>query len=258
MFIVAIANQKGGVTKTTSTVSLTAALARAGKKVLMVDLDPQASLTEYFTPPGALEETMYHLIVDGKQIQPVSLGSFIRLLPATIDLAAAEVLLPSKPNFERRLSRFLRSYAEGTDYCLLDCPPSLGVLTRNALTAADTVLIPVSTEEMAKRTIPLIINQIEEVRESELNKGLYPWRILTTLYNMREKEDNETLHDIRQQYGNLVYPVPVPRRTNYKKAVRQRVDVSDLDSDLGDLWDQLAALLIEESHSIAGKRGPRD
>ena len=111
---------------------------------------------------------------------------------------------------------------------------------------------------MAKRTIPLIINQIEEVRESELNKGLYPWRILTTLYNMREKEDNETLHDIRQQYSNLVYPVPVPRRTNYKKAVRQRVDVSDLDSDLGDLWDQLAALLIEESHSIARKRGTHD
>lgn len=180
----------------------------------------------------------------------MSLGPNIRLLPTNIDLAAAEVLLPSKPNFERNLARYLRPYAQESEYFLLDCPPSLGVLTRNALTAADAVLVPVATEEMAKRTIPLIMNQIEEVRESELNAGLYPWRILTTLYSAREREDNDVLAEIRATYGDLVYPHPVPRRTNYKKAVRQHVDVSDIDADLGTFWDRLAALLIEEAPAI--------
>lgn len=254
MFKVAIANQKGGITKTTSTVSLTAALARLGKRVLMVDLDPQSSLTEYFVPPTQLQETNHQMLMNGTKITPISLTPFIRLLPTNIDLAASEVLLPSIPNFERRLARSLRAYASESDYCLIDCPPSLGVLTRNALTAADAVLIPVSTEEMARRTIPLMMNQIEEVRDSELNIGLYPWRILATLYSSREKEDNDVLTQIRGDYGNLVYPEPVPRRTSYKKAVRQHVDVSDIDADLGDLWDAIAKELVEVSPSILERK----
>lgn len=245
MYIVAIANQKGGVTKTSTTVSLTAALARAEKRTLMVDLDPQSSLTEYFMDPAELDQTNFSLIVDGVEIAPVALGYYIGLLPTNIDLAAAEVLLPSKPNFERRLARYLRPYADRYDYCLIDCPPSLGVLTRNALTAATTVLIPVATELMASRTIPLIMSQIEEVRDSELNPALDIWAILTTLYNSREKEDNDTLTEIREKYGQLVYAHPVPRRTNYKKAVRQRVDISDIDPEMGKFWDNLAGQLIQ-------------
>lgn len=254
MFKVAIANQKGGITKTTSTVSLTAALARLGKRVLMVDLDPQSSLTEYFVSPAQLQETNHQMLMNGTKITPIVLTPFIRLLPTNIDLAASEVLLPSIPNFERRLARSLRAYAGESDYCLIDCPPSLGVLTRNALTASDAVLIPVSTEEMARRTIPLMMNQIEEVRDSELNIGLYPWRILATLYSSREKEDNDVLAQIRSDYGDLVYPEPVPRRTSYKKAVRQHVDVSDIDADLGDLWDTIAKELVEVSPSILERK----
>lgn len=258
MFTLAIANQKGGVTKTTSTVSLSAALARAGKRVLMVDLDPQASLTEYFVDPTKLKETMYEVIVRGKKITPIVLGARVQLLPTNIDFAAAEIELPAKVGFERSLKRFLRPYAPDYDYCILDCPPSLGVFTRNALTAADTVLIPVACEEMARRTITLMLNHIVEVREGELNSALYPWYILPTLYSAREKEDNDVLESIRDEYAQLVYGTPVPRRTDYKKAVRQHVDVSDVDAALGDLWDQLACELMAESETILKRSAARE
>lgn len=253
MFVIPIGNQKGGVTKTTTSITLGAALARKGKRVKIADIDPQASLTEYFMDPRALELTMNDLIINGTYLPPIQLGPNIAILPTNIDLAAAEVILPSKTNFEQRLKRYIRPYEQDTDYFLIDCPPSLGVLTRNALAAANTVLIPVATEEMARRTIPLFLDQIEEVRESELNPGLHPWRILPTLYSVRETEDNEVLNRIRSDYNELVYPEPVPRRTGYKKAVRQMVDVNDIDPELGRIWDDIAALLIEETPAILAR-----
>src|SRR5436309_1635509 len=151
MKIIAIANQKGGTGKTSTTVNLGAALVRAGMHVLLVDLDPQASLTEYFLDPADPPATVFNLLIEGNPLQPLQLGEYISLLPANIDLAAAEVLLPTKTNHEKRLARFLKPYTY--DYCLIDCPPSLGVLTRNALTAAHAVIIPVTTDKMAERTV---------------------------------------------------------------------------------------------------------
>jgi chromosome partitioning protein len=110
MKIIAIANQKGGTGKTSTTVHLGAALVRTGMEVLLVDLDPQASLTEYFLDPADQAATVYNLLIEGTPLQPLQLGDTIRLLPANIDLAAAEVLLPAKTNHEKRLSRFLRAY----------------------------------------------------------------------------------------------------------------------------------------------------
>jgi len=247
MKVYAIANQKGGVTKTTSTVSLSAALARQDKRVLMVDLDPQSSLTEYFVRPVDLKETTYDLIISGVKIVPFPLGRFVHLLPTTLDLAAAEIELPSKTNFEHSLRRRLREYATDYDYCILDCPPTLGVLTRIALTAADSVLIPVACEVMAIRTLPYILGHIKDVHDTELNKELYPWYILPTLFSSREKEDVDCLTSIRRQYGKLVYETPVPRKTDYKRAVRFQTDIFDIDPSLGVLWDDLATLLIQDS-----------
>jgi chromosome partitioning protein len=252
MYTLAVANQKGGVMKTTSAIHLGGALARAGKRVLLVDLDPQGSQTEYFIDLASLDETNYDLIVEGKKITPIKLGECVALLPTNIDLAAAEIKLLPMPNFERRLKIALRKYEQDYDICILDCPPSLGVITRIALTAATGgILVPASTDLIAERTLPLIMNQVEEVRDSELNPDLFIWRILCTLHNAREKEDTEVLASIRSKYGDLVYPEAVPRRASYKKAARQHVDVADLDSGLGAIWDNLATDLIQRINSHA-------
>jgi chromosome partitioning protein len=246
--IIAIANQKGGTGKTSTTVNLGAALVRAGMHVLLVDLDPQASLTEYFLDPADPPATIFNLLIEGNPLQPLQLGEYISLLPANIDLAAAEVLLPAKTNHERRLARFLKPYTY--DYCLIDCPPSLGVLTRNALTAAHAVIIPVTTDKMAERTVKLILSTIEDVKESELNPTLKVWRLLPTLYNARETEDNQTLEELKAKHNTLVYREPVARRTNYKKAVRRRMDIGDIDQEQGQYWDTLASTLIAESEVL--------
>lgn len=246
MHIIAIANQKGGTMKTTTAVNLSAALARAGKTSRLVDMDPQASLTEYFVNTAELTTTIYDALIDGKPLKPIQIGELISLIPATIDLAAAEIELPAKRNQERTLARFLRQFPP-CDYTLIDCPPSLGVLTANALTAASLVIIPVSTELMAERTVKLILNTIEDIKDTELNPGLQVWRILATLYDQRLAHHREILEALRVKYGALLYPEPFKSTTKYKDAVTSQTDVSDLDPKLAVIWDGLAAALIKDT-----------
>lgn len=251
MIIVAIANQKGGTGKTTSTVNLAAALARKGHAVLEVDLDPQASLSEYYFKPPELadsDQTIYHALVEKRSIQPRSLGRGRDLVPATIDLAVADIKLSETLSRERILARFLKPLASTYDYCLIDCSPSLGVLTINALTAAGYVLIPVETELLTERTVKLILNTIEEVKENELNPGLRVWRILPTMFDGRLAHHKEILEALRIKYGNLLYPEPMKATTKYKDAAVDRIDVSELDTGQGEYWDRLATMLVQETH----------
>lgn len=247
MHIVAIGNQKGGTSKTTTTVNLAAALWRKGKHTLLVDMDPQGSLTEYFVNPADLSPTIYDALLNGTTVTPLRIGEMIDLLPATIDLAAAEIQLPAKRNQERTLSRILRTYDSSYNYCLIDCPPSLGVLTANALTAANLVLIPVATELMAERTLKLILSTIEDIKSTELNTELRTWRILAALYDQRLAHHREILEALRAKYGQLLYPEPVRSTTKYKDAVTSGADASYLDPKIGDFWDKLAETLIEET-----------
>ena len=246
MRIIAIINQKGGCGKTTTGINLAACLARLGQKTLLVDMDPQGSLTEYFVSPATLEITLYDALMYSFAISPLVLGDYIHLIPATIDLAKAEILLPSKRNQEHTLERVLRPYADRYDYCLIDCPPSLGTMTVNALTAARWAIVPVSTELMAERTVKLILETIEDIVESELNQDLKVWRIIATMYDQRLAHHREILEALRSKYGELLYGEPVRATTKYKDAVTSQTDVSDLDKRLGIYWDELAALLQQE------------
>ena len=246
--VIAVANQKGGVGKTSTTVNLGAALVRAERSVLLVDLDPQASLTEYFLKPEemlALTDTTFTMLIEGKRIAPVLLGDKIALLPTMIDLAAAEVQLPAKRGSEKALARLIRQYDQ--DYVLIDCPPSLGILTTNALAAAHRVIVPCETEIMAERTIKLIMATIDDVRgQSEINPTLSVWRVLATMYDARLLHHREILEALRAKYGDLLYPTPVKATTKYKDSVTGRTDVSELDDVQGQFWDTMAATLLKE------------
>jgi chromosome partitioning protein len=250
MLVIAIANQKGGVGKTSMAVNLAAALARREQRTLLVDMDPQGSLTEYFLDPASLEYTMYDALLYGFTVSPSILGEYVHLVPAHIDLAKAEIMLPSKRNQERTLERTLRQYANQYDYCLIDCPPSLGVMTINALTAAQLVIIPVSTELMAERTVKLIMETIDDVRESELNADLKVWRIVPSMYDQRLAHHREILEALRSKYGMLLYSEPVRATTKYKDAVTSQTDVSDLDARLGTYWDDMATALLRGTREV--------
>lgn len=245
MIGIALANQKGGTGKTTTSVNLGAALSRSGKRVLLVDMDPQASLTEYFVSPDVLTSTIYDALIDGKTVTPLVLGELISLLPANIDLAAAEIQLPGKPFGDRRLARVLKQFEGQYDYWIVDCPPSLGILTTNALTAAHLVIVPVSTELMAERTIKLILNTIDEVREER--PDLKVWRILATLYDQRLAHHREILAAMRDKYPDLLYSEPVRSTTKYKDAVTEKADAGYLDRKIEQFWDRLAQQLIQET-----------
>jgi chromosome partitioning protein len=248
MRIIAIANQKGGVGKTPTTVNMAFALARAGKAVLLVDFDPQGSLSEYFLADQAdlQEVTVYNALADLQRIEPLAITKQIALLPAHDELAGAELELPSKVNSQKRLAKVLSFYQSDYDFCLLDCPPSLGILTINALASAHQVIIPVKTEISAERALKRIKNTIKDIQQSDLNGQLTIWGILPTIYDSRKAHHNEVLQALRYKYGNEVYKEPSKETTKYNDATVLKTDVSALDKALAKYWDSLAATLVQE------------
>lgn len=245
MINLAIANQKGGTGKTTTTINLGAALSRSGKRVLLADLDPQASLTEYFTNPATITTNLYNALLDRQTVSPLRLGDNIKLLPTNIDLAAAEIQLVGKPYGDRRLARVLKHFEQEYDYCLIDCPPSLGILTTNALSAAHLVLVPIATELLAIRTGKLINATIEEIRVER--PELHIWRIVATMYDQRLAHHREILDALKEQFHDLLYPEPVRATTKYKDAAVERIDAGAMDKKIAAFWDQLATTLTQEN-----------
>ncbi len=217
--ILAMCNQKGGVGKTTSTINLGAALAEAGRTVLLVDFDPQGALSVGLgVNPLQLEQTVYNLLMErGITVQDVLLKTDVPgldLLPSNIDLSAAEVQLVNEVAREQTLQRVLAPVLDDYDVILIDCQPSLGLLTVNALTAAHGVIIPLECEFFALRGVALLIQTIEKVRE-RLNPHLELEGILATMYDSRTLHGREVLARVVEAFGDKVFHTVINRTIRF-------------------------------------------
>jgi len=219
----AIANQKGGVAKTTTVASVAAALGELGHSVLVVDLDPQACLTfSLGIDPEDLELSIHHVLTKGLQPAEAILRTDdgIDLLPATIELARAEADLLTRTGREHVLRGVLEDLGNAGveyDWVLLDCPPSLGVLTVAALTAADAVLIPLQCETLSHRGVGQLLDTVHDVRRFT-NRDLEVWGVLPTLYDGRTNHSRTVLETISETYDLEVVEPPIPKTIKFAEA----------------------------------------
>ncbi len=220
--VIALCNQKGGVGKTTTTISLGAALAELGRKVLLVDFDPQGSLAVGVgINPHELESSIYNVLMDRhadiRKVVVKTATDGVDLVPANIDLSAAEVALVGEVAREMTLKRALAPIVADYDYVLIDCQPSLGLLTVNALTAADGVIIPLECEFFALRGVAMLTETIAKVQD-RLNPDLKIIGILATMYDARTLHGREVLERVVQAFGDTVFHSVIARTVRFPDA----------------------------------------
>lgn len=214
----ALANQKGGVAKTTSTVNLGVALREQGYTVLAVDMDPQSNLTmSQGINPEELRVSMFNVLVQGTPIEDVILEREIHVAAASIDLAGAELSLAPVIGRERALAKALLSVREQYDFILIDTPPSLGLLTVNALTAADGVIVPVQCEYLSLRGLAQLERTLELVRDN-LNPKVHIIGILPTLFDSRTLHGSEAVELLRNSFGDLVFETVIRKTIKFAEA----------------------------------------
>src|SRR5438270_2567451 len=223
MKIVAIANQKGGVGKTTTAVNLGAALAELGHRILLVDLDPQANATSSFGLQDVDQISLYEPLLGEasitEKIFPTRRDNLF-IVPADLDLAGAEVEIARMPNHLTRLAETLKPlHADETfDFVLLDCPPSLGILMSNALAAADEILTPIQCEYFALEGLVKIVRVVEQVRDSGANPNIQIGGILMTMFDSRTNLSAQVVAEVRQHFAARVYDTVIPRTVRLGEA----------------------------------------
>jgi chromosome partitioning protein len=248
--VLAVANQKGGVAKTTTVHSLGAALVERGLRVLLVDLDPQACLTfSMGLGPQDLGGSLHDVIVHQKPAEEVlaKVGE-LHILPATIDLTGAEIYLLSKTGREYALARALEPLLPHYDFVLIDCPPSLGILTINGLTAAHEVLVPLQCESLSQRGVAQLLETIGDVR-SFTNKDLGVAGVVATMYDGRTRLAQDVLASVPGTLGLEVLPPPVPKSIRVAEAPRESRSVLEHAprSAAAEAYRALAATIAERA-----------
>ena len=229
--VISVANQKGGVGKTTTTVNLSTILAKKGKRVMLIDADPQGNATSGVGVDKEVELSFYDVLVNDTEIIDTLQKTAIRNLvvcPSNINLAGAEVELVSMMSREQRLKEKLDIIKERFDYILIDCPPSLGLITLNAFTASDSVLIPVQCEYYALEGLGQLINTINLVKK-HLNKNIQIEGALLTMYDMRTNLSNQVVKEVKKYFNNKVYKTVIPRNVRLSEAPSYGMPITEYD-----------------------------
>lgn len=255
--VIAVANQKGGVGKTTTSVNLSACLAEAGKRVLLIDIDPQGNATSGLgIDRRSVKASVYDLLLEDMSpvdaMVPTGIGGLF-VVPATMDLAGAEIELVPRISRENRLKRVLDPVKNQFDFILMDCPPSLGLLTINALTAADSILIPIQCEYYALEGLSQLMDTFKLVREA-LNTSLEVEGVVLTMFDGRTNLSIQVVEDVKRFFRGKVYRTIITRNVRLSEAPSHGLPITAYDpkSKGAEAYTELAREVIEHVEERAG------
>ncbi len=229
--IIAIANQKGGVGKTTTSVNLSTILAKKGKRVVLLDADPQGNATSGLGVEKDTGKSLYDVLINEEPVENTlqdTIEKNLKICPSSMNLAGAEVELVSQMSREHRLKEQLENVREDFDYIFIDCPPSLGLVTLNSFTAADSVMIPVQCEYYALEGLGQLINTINLVKK-HLNKSLEIEGAVLTMYDIRTNLSNQVVKEVKRYFDDKVYKTVIPRNVRLSEAPSFGMPISIFD-----------------------------